>query len=113
MITWKKHESTVRPEPVDTKSSRTKVYLTKNVEEIEREFIDGEKAKMYSYDEATLTKEEYETYVNVSEAVQLATAENDNAVLEALADTSTEQATLESNQMAIMEALADMSTSTT
>ena len=64
MIKWHKSESTIRPDEVDTTSSKTTVYLRKNIvktkrdSEFEREFY-----TYYEYDEAKLTKNEYDNYL--------------------------------------------------
>lgn len=58
-----KSESTVNPDTVDTTSSKTSVYLRRNITEKERE-IDGHTLIYYEYEEAKLTKNEYEKYVN-------------------------------------------------
>lgn len=60
---WYKSESTIRPDEVDTTSSKTSVYLRRNIVEKQRESeIDGEMQMYYEYEEAKLTKEEYEKY---------------------------------------------------
>lgn len=62
-LEYRKSESTVKPEAVDTTSSKTTVYLHKNIVEKERENFDSESYKYYEYDEAILTKEEYNEYL--------------------------------------------------
>lgn len=63
-IEYIKSESTIKPELVDATSSKKVVYLRKNIEEITRENEDGSTATVYEYDEAKLTKEEYEKYLD-------------------------------------------------
>lgn len=69
-LNWHKSESTVYPDLVDTTSSKTTVYLRKNVTE---KWVDYEEDHdgyiMYEYDEAKLTKDEYKQYL---EEVQMA-----------------------------------------
>lgn len=61
---WYKSESAVRTDEVDTTSSRTTVYLRRNIVEKQREDeIDGEMHMYFEYDEAKLTKEEYAEYL--------------------------------------------------
>lgn len=70
MLNYVKSESTIMPEMVDTTSSKTTVYLRKNIVEKQRE-VDGEAQTYYEYDEAKLTHEEYEKYLQVAEAVNM------------------------------------------
>ena len=63
-MNWYKSESTIRSDEVDTTSSKTMVYLRRNIVEKHRESeIDGETQTYFEYDEAKLTKEEYEKYM--------------------------------------------------
>ena len=68
-LKWHKSCSTIYPELLDETSSKTSVYIRKNVEEkeIEEPHITDEngdpvKQTVYEYDEAILTKSEYEIY---------------------------------------------------
>lgn len=64
ILKWKKSESGVYPQLVDTTSSKYVVYLRKNVAEKQAtDEITGETHIMYEYDEAKLTKEQYEEYL--------------------------------------------------
>lgn len=81
-IVYHKSRSTVYPELVDTTSSKTTVYLRKNVEEVvEHDEMSDQDVTMYVYDEATLTKSEYALYLatlssdEANTAAQLAIAE--------------------------------------
>ena len=63
MIIYKKTQSAIKPKLIDTTSSRTTVYLRKNI--IEKQTIDemnGESETYYEYDEAKMTQKEYEEY---------------------------------------------------
>ena len=71
-MNYTKSESTIKPELVDTTSSKTTVYLRKNI--IEKERVDeetGESTPYYEYDEAKLTKEEYQEYLKELEIVDI------------------------------------------
>ncbi len=59
ILSYKKSESAIRPETIDAMSSKTTVYLRRNITEVETEY-----GIMYEYDEAKLTKEEYEKYLD-------------------------------------------------
>lgn len=67
ILNYIKSESTIKPELIDTISSKKVVYLRKNINEKKRD-IEGESQTYYEYDEAKLTKGEYEEY-----KIQLAT----------------------------------------
>lgn len=61
---WHKSESSIMPDKVDTTSSKTTVYLRKNIVEKQREPEDGSGMQTYyEYDETKLTKDEYEEYL--------------------------------------------------
>lgn len=61
---WNKSESNIIPDEVDTTSSKTTVYLRRNIVEKQREDeISGEIYTYFEYDEAKLTKEEYAEYL--------------------------------------------------
>ena len=62
-LNYIKSQSSVYPELIDTTSSKKYVYLRQNVIEIESDNTDGETYTYYEYDEAKLTKEEYEQYL--------------------------------------------------
>ena len=71
-MNYTKSESTIKPELVDTSSSKTTVYLRKNI--IEKERVDeetGESTLYYEYDEAKLTKEEYQEYLKELEIMDI------------------------------------------
>lgn len=62
-LNYRKSESSVYPELIDTTSSKKCVYLRKNVVEMQSEDMNGEIYTTYEYEEAKLTKEEYEQYL--------------------------------------------------
>ena len=64
MLEYKKAQSTVVPDEVDTTSSKTTVYLRKNI--VEKETTNeasGETYATYEYDECQMTKAEYQAYL--------------------------------------------------
>ena len=63
-LNYAKSQSTVKPELIDTTSSKTTVYLRKNIIEVEKiNESDNTSTTFYEYDEAKLTKEEYNQYL--------------------------------------------------
>ena len=60
---FKKSQSTVKPELVDTTSSKKVVYIRQNIVETV-----VEETTFYEYDEAKLTKAEYAEYLKELEA---------------------------------------------
>nr|DAS29483.1 MAG TPA: hypothetical protein [Caudoviricetes sp.] len=67
-ITWKKVTGCQPQKPleVDAVSSPTTVYLRKNINQTEISFEEGS-GRMWEYEEAQLTKEEYEEYLEVAQ----------------------------------------------
>ena len=71
-MNYVKSESTIKPELIDTTSSKTTVYIRKNI--IEKERVDeetGESTPYYEYDETKLTKEEYKEYLKELEIIDI------------------------------------------
>lgn len=67
-----KSQSTVKPELIDTTSSKKVVYIRQNIVEIQKD-----DTTFYDYDEAKLTKDEYKEYLAELEAQDtLETIEN-------------------------------------
>lgn len=60
---FKKSQSSVKPELIDTTSSKKVVYIRQNIVEVQRD-----NATFYEYDEAKLTKAEYAEYLKELEA---------------------------------------------
>lgn len=60
---FKKSQSSVNPELIDTTSSKKVVYIRQNIVEVQRD-----NATFYEYDEAKLTKAEYAEYLKELEA---------------------------------------------
>ena len=71
-MNYVKSESTIKPELIDTTSSKTTVYIRKNI--IEKERVDeetGESTPYYEYDETKLTKKEYQEYLKELEIIDI------------------------------------------
>ena len=67
-----KSSSSVKPELIDTTSSKVVVYLRQNiVENIKTDEMSGEETVFYEYDEAKLTKAEYQEYLKELEIVDI------------------------------------------
>ena len=74
-----KSQSSVKPDLVDTTSSKTTVYIRQNIVEKEKtventnsEDNDATSATVfYEYDEAKLTKEEYQEYLKELEIIDI------------------------------------------
>ena len=71
-LNYIKSQSSVKPDLVDTTSSKVVVYLRQNiVENIKTDKISGEETVFYEYDEAKLTKAEYQEYLKELEIVDI------------------------------------------
>ena len=57
-LNYVKSQSSVKPELIDTTSSKKYVYIRRNIVEAQTE-----ENTMYEYEEAKLTKEEYKDYL--------------------------------------------------
>ena len=71
-LNYVKSQSSVKPDLLDTTSSKTTAYLRKNI--IEKERIDNEtgvSTTYYEYDEAKLTKAEYKEYLKELEIIDI------------------------------------------
>ena len=63
-LNFVKSQSSVKPDLIDTTSSKVVVYLRQNIiENIKTDEMSGEETVFYEYDEAKLTKEEYQEYL--------------------------------------------------
>ena len=64
ILNYVKSQSSIKPELIDTTSSKTTVYLRKNIVEVEKtNESDNTSTTFYEYDEAKLTKQEYQEYL--------------------------------------------------
>ena len=67
-----KSQSSVKPDLVDTVSSKVVVYLRQNiVENIKTDEMSGEETVFYEYEEAKLTKQEYQEYLKELEIIDI------------------------------------------
>jgi hypothetical protein len=81
-LEFKKSQSAVKPEFIDTTSSKKVVYIRQNIVEIQKGDI-----VFYQYDEAKLTKAEYQEYLKELEATDtLEIVENLKAENQALSE---------------------------
>ena len=71
-LNYVKSSSSVKPDLVDTTSSKTTVYIRQNiVENIKTDEMSGEKTVFYEYEEAKLTKAEYQEYLKELEIIDI------------------------------------------
>ena len=67
-----KSQSSVKPDLVDTTSSKTTVYIRQNiVENIKTDEMSGKETVFYEYEEAKLTKAEYQEYLKELEIIDI------------------------------------------
>ncbi len=71
-LNYRKSQSGIKPELIDTTSSKTSVYLRRNiVEKTEKNKMTDQEQTFYEYDEAKLTKFEYEEYLKELEIADI------------------------------------------
>ena len=71
-LNYVKSQSSVKPDLIDTTSSKVVVYLRQNiVENIKTDEMYGEEAVFYEYEEAKLTKAEYQEYLKELEIIDI------------------------------------------
>ena len=71
-LNYKKSQSSVKPDLIDTTSSKVVVYLRQNiVENIKTDEMSGEETVFYEYEEANLTKKEYQEYLKELEIIDI------------------------------------------
>ena len=71
-LNYIKSQSSVKPDLVDTTSSKVVVYLRQNiVENIKTDEMSGEETVFYEYEEAKLTKVEYQEYLKELEIIDI------------------------------------------
>ena len=64
ILNYVKSQSSIKPELIDTTSSKTTVYIRQNIVEVEKtNESDNTSTTFYEYDEAKLTKKEYDQYL--------------------------------------------------
>ena len=71
-LNYIKSQSSVKPDLVDTTSSKVVVYLSQNiVENIKTDEMSGEETVFYEYEEVKLTKGEYQQYLKELEIIDV------------------------------------------
>ena len=71
-LNYIKSQSSVKPDLVDTTSSKVVVYLRQNIVENKKtDKMSGEETVFYEYEEAKLTKEEYQEYLKELEIIDI------------------------------------------
>ena len=71
-LNYVKSQSSVKPELVDTTSSKTTVYIRKNIVENKKtDEMSGKETVFYEYEEAKLTKAEYKEYLKELEIIDI------------------------------------------
>lgn len=104
-LVYRKSRSTVMPELVDTTSSKTTVYLRKNINEVtEKDPMTEEEITVFEYDEAKLTKSEYALYLS-----SMSSEEADTAAQLAIAELAEQ---MEANKVEMEQALAELAEAT-
>ena len=63
---WKYAESAVRPNVLDTTSSKTYNFVRRNIEEKEVEDMDGQTMTIYTYEELAVLKEDWEMFTQIT-----------------------------------------------
>ena len=71
-LNYIKSQSSVKPDLIDTTSSKTTVYIRQNiVENIKTDEMSGKETIFYEYEEAKLTKAEYQEYLKELEIIDI------------------------------------------
>ena len=71
-LNYIKSQSSVKPDLVDTTSSKTTVYIRQNiVKNIKTDEMSGKETVFYEYEEAKLTKQEYQEYLKELEIIDI------------------------------------------
>ena len=111
-IVYKYHEGSqsTKPLSIDTNSSKTVVYLRRNVEQITKtDPMSEEEITLWSYEEAVLTLDEYEQYKSEAAALLTAKVTDDNiSLMEAIVESYEQSMIAKENQITIMGAIADI-----
>ena len=101
ILNYIKSQSSVKPDLVDTTSSKVVVYLRQNiVENIKTGEMSGEETVFYEYEEAKLTKQEYQEYLKEL---------NDSDTLQTIEDLKAENQNLNEQVSMLTECLLEMS----
>ena len=71
-LNYIKSQSSVKPDLVDTTSSKTTVYIRQNIVENKKtDEMSGKETVFYEYEEAKLTKAEYQEYLKELEIIDI------------------------------------------
>ena len=71
-LNYVKSQSYVKPDLVDTTSSKVVVYLRQNIVKNKKtDGMSGEETVFYEYEEAKLTKQEYQEYLKELEIIDI------------------------------------------
>ena len=71
-LNYVKSQSSVKPDLIDTTSSKTTVYIRQNIVENKKtDEMSGKETVFYEYEEAKLTKEEYQEYLKELEIIDI------------------------------------------
>ena len=71
-LKYVKSQSSVKPDLLDTTSSKVVVYLRQNIVENKKtDEMSGEETVFYEYEEAKLTKQEYQEYLKELEIIDI------------------------------------------
>ena len=72
ILNYVKSQSSIKPELIDTTSSKTTVYIRQNIVEVEKNNeSDNTSTTFYEYEEAKLTKQEYQEYLKELEIIDI------------------------------------------
>lgn len=100
-LNYKKSQSSIKPDLIDTTSSKKYVYLRQNVVEVNStDEQSGEDRSYFEYDEAKLTKSEYEEYLKEL---------NNNRTIESIEDLKVENKQLSQTVNMLTECILEMS----
>ena len=110
-LNYVKSQSSVKPDLIDTTSSKTTVYIRQNIVEKEKTVVDTDDKNsdesdavsttvFYEYDEAKLTKEEYQEYLKEISG---------SDTLQTIEDLKTENQNLNEQVSMLTECLLEMS----
>lgn len=84
-LKYRKSQSSIKPELLDTTSSKTSVYLRKDIVEKTVTDMDGNETIMYEYDEAVLSNAEYEDYKKDLDVIDIQKLRSDiDAILKSM-----------------------------
>lgn len=102
-IVYKNSTSFVRPDVVSIE--KTTVYLRRNIVENTVTSEDGYTSTTFTYEEATLTHDEFSKYANEMTAINAVRGMNDSDNIDKLVTSGTDST---NNQLILMEAIADL-----